>query len=558
VLRAALTWSARAVALAAVPAAAQDPAALPAPLQGEGAAAEVIVMPGAKSPAPASHTGVVGPPAYRSQLPPETPDEQINRDPALPVTTLVEALERAYWTNPALVAERARTRSVDFRLPQARGQYGPQLQYSAEYGFQRDYTERGILPPLTRSGWSSTANAVLSLPLFTFGRNRANENSAQAQIAFQRSSLLVAEQQTLLDVISAYAMVLRDRASADITESYVDLLTSELSDSRSRLQARDTTIVDVRQVETRLELARSELLVAQRAAASSDALFLRLVGSPAGDLAALNPLILPVSNLEEAYAFADGRNPVVASAYARERVSRAQTQLARAQLLPRVDLEGQGAIGTVTPYSSSLRQTELRGAVTLTGTLDSGIRAARVREASAANEADWRLIDDALRENRGEVADAWNTWQGQAAAVGRLELAAQSASRAYEGAQLQQRAGLRTTTEILDLARDLLQVRSNLNAGMAAAFVQQARLLAALGALRLDFLLPDARIYDPEVHYDRVKHAADVPLVTPLLRTLDSVALPKASDRTIRDPSGPLGSGGPTSATPEDTVDAGH
>ena len=182
-------------------------------------------------------------------------------------------------------------------------------------------------------------------------------------------------------------------------------------------------------------------------------------------------MILPVQTLEDAYIFAEGHNPVIAASYARERVSRAQLQAAKSALLPRIELQGEGVVGSLSPYSDKLRETQVIGQVTVSGTLDAGLRQARIGEAAAANDSDWRLIDNALRQNRQELADAWNAWKTQTAAVERLRVSVQAAELAFLGAQEQRKAGLRTTTEILDLARDLLQVRSTLNTTMGSVFI---------------------------------------------------------------------------------------
>jgi outer membrane protein len=503
----------------------------------------VVEVAGAPAPRSGAFDGPAGPPAYEPRLPSGTPGEQVERDAAQPITTLPEALERSYWTNPQLLSERAQTRSVDYRLPQARGQYGPQLQYSFAYGYQQDDIDLTTTNSMVRAGWATTATAVLTQPVFTFGRLRANEDTARAQIAFQRASLRATEQQTLLQSINAYASVLRDRAGVAIAQDNLQLLSRQFVDERTRLEQRESTATDVGQTRSRLELAKAQLLAAQGQAASSDASFLRYIGAPAGNLAPPNPLVLPVRTLEDAYAYADAHNPVIASAYARERVSRSQLELAKANLLPRIDLRGQATRGTVSPYSDDLKTTELRGTVTISGTIDSGIRQSQIGEAAAANDADWRLLDEAIRENREELADAWNSWQSQLAAVSRLQVAVDLAQQTYEGAVLQQRAGLRTVTEILELARDLLQVRSSLNSAMASAYVQQARVLAAMGALEHKYLLPDAQDYDAEAHYDQTKRLGDVPLLTPLIRALDSATTPPRVDRPVRDPEAPVAVG---------------
>lgn len=507
------------------------------------AASPVLIIPGAARPAPGPFDAPAGAPSFRAGLPEETPLEQREVDPAVPITSFLTALERAYWTNPQLIAGRAQARSFDYRIPQARGQYGPQLQYSASHGYQRDRFDRPIGEPEIASGWTTTASAILRQPIFTFGRLRAVEDAARSAAAFGQASLRVTEQESLLNAISAYSAVIRDRVGVSIAADNVELLSRQVADTDARLQAREATITDAQQATSRLELARAQLLAAQAAAGTSDAAFLRFIGGPPGDLAAPNPLQIPARSLEEAYAYADAHNPLLATAYARERLSRAELEGARAELLPRVDLTGSAIYGTVTPYSNDLRQTQFRAGVTISGTLDVGIRRARINEAQAVNDSDWRLIDAALRENRAELASAWNEWQSQTGAIGRLGSAVAAAQQAFEGALLQQRAGLRTTLDVLDLARDLLQVRSNYNATTTAAYVAQARVLSAMGALELKYLLPDRERYDPQVHLRKVDNQADVPLLTPLIRALDSLTTPRRSDRSLRDPAAPVAVG---------------
>ncbi|MEO5597145.1 MAG: TolC family protein [Novosphingobium sp.] len=498
----------------------------------------VVSIPQPAGPAPRS--------VLTPQLPPGTPDAMVQADPAVPITTFVETLQRAYWTNPALLAERARLRGTDYRLPQARAAYGPKLDYQASYGWQRDNFQQPVGGYRAYSGWGYTASAILTLPLMTFGRNAAGETSALAQIDFERANVRFSEAQTLLDAIKAYTAVLSDRAGVDIAADNLALLTRELSDNRARFKAREVTSTDVQQVETRVEQGRAQLLTAQRLAASSEASYLRVVGAPAGRLEPPNPLELPVNTLEDAYAYAEAHSPVIGGAVAREKISRAQKNLARADLLPQVELRGNADYGKTTPFNGNLYQSELRGQVVISGPIfESGLRRARLAEAEALNDADWRLIDDAERSNKAEVADAWNEWLTQRASIDRLQASMVSAQLAYDGALLQERAGLRTTLDVLDLARELLNARSGFNAASANAYVAQARIMSALGALELPNLLPDAPSYDPEVHFAKVRHNGDVPLLTPLLRGIDGIFGGNSmADRPARDPASSVGARG--------------
>ena len=476
-------------------------------------------------------------------LPRGTSAEQVARDPAEPVTDLVKAIERAYWTNPQLLAERSHARSLDYRIPEARGQYGPQLEYSASYGYQRDNYEQPFGNWVPRAGWTSAASAVLRQPLFTFGRLRAAEDEARSTSAFGQASLREAEQQTIFNAINAYAALIRDRIGVRIAADNVDLLASHALDTQTRLEHRESTATDVQQVDSRLELSRAQLLSAQSAAAASEAAFLRYVGASAGELAPPNPLVVPARTLEDAYVYAADHNPVLVAAHARERISRAQVAAAKAEMMPRIDLTGSASYGTSTPYTDGLHISEFRGGVTVSGTLDSGIRTSRIREAEEANDSDWRLLDEALRENREEIAVAWNEWQAQDASIARLWAAVDAARSAFDGGLVQERAGLRTTLDILELARDLLQARSSYNTASAAAYVAQTRLLAALGALDLKALQAGEVTYDAAGHVQKVMWRADFPLVAPLVRALDGLTIGSRPLRPVRDPAAPLAVG---------------
>jgi outer membrane protein len=479
--------------------------------------------------------------ALRPELPEGTPADVVDRATSgAPVTTLTDALRLAYWTAPTLLAQRATVKSYDYRIAQARANYGPKLTYSLAAAWQRDKSDGLRGTPVTQQGWTTTASAILTQPLFTFGRNASQEQNSRAQLDFQRQVLRSNEQQALLDAITAYIGVLRDRASVSIAKDNLAALERQLNDNKARLAVREVTVTDVQQIATRVGLGQAQVYSAQRDAASSEATFLRMVGVPAGDLVPPNPLQLPVRQLEEAYAFAETHSPVVLAAQAREKVSRASMAAAKADLMPRIDFQGSGTYGSLSQYNDNLRNREFRGQFIISGPIfESGLRRARVSEAVAANDADWRLLDASLRESRANLASSWNDWQSQQAAIASYQAAEDSARKAFEGAVLQQRAGLITTLDVLDLARELLVARSNSNTAIANAYIAKARVLAAAGALEQSWLMPDAARYDADRHLRKVKHNGDVPIYTPIARAIENTAaFGSTATRPVRDPTG--------------------
>ena len=159
----------------------------------------------------------------------------------------------------------------------------------------------------------------------------------------------------------------------------------------------------------------------------------------------------------------------------------------------------------------------------VTGPLfDSGLLGARQEQAEAANDADWRLIDKAARDLRAQVASAWSARLASGASVGDLSAAVASAQKAYEGSVAQQKAGFRTTLDVLISARDLLDVRRSYNTTLADAYLTQAQLLLALGSLDLADLLPDERAHDPARHLEKIDSQGELPWTPVLARSTAS------------------------------------
>ena len=462
-----------------------------------------------------------------------------------PVTRLEEALALAYAGNPNLLAQRGILRSTDALYPGARSAYGPQVSLEGRHQFAWDRTQLQTGNFAAINGFASTAALVFSQPLFSFGRRYASEQSAIAQIDLGRNQLRLTEAQTMITVIRDYVFLARDRAVAEIAAENLFLLDRQLSASAARFRVREVTSTDLQQVETRVAVGRAQVLDAQGNVGVSQSRFLQSIGALPGNLAPPPPLDPQVATLDEAYAVAEAESPLIRAARAREKASRAELAAARAEQFPNVSLQSSGAYGTVTPYSNSRRTTELRSAIVVgIPLIDGGNRRARIEGAEQSNDADWRLLDAALRDTRQAVAEAWNNWHAAEHSVQHFLAATQAARKAYDGAVIQEKAGARTTLDVLDLARDLLNVRTSYAGAMANEYLARASLLAAMGRLEAPLLLPDLKRYDPEDNFDNQRWRGDVPVFTPILSGIDSIPVRDLeTDRPYRDEAAGLRSG---------------
>lgn len=489
----------------------------------------------------------------RTQLPPSPAP----LDEAAPVATLADAIALAHERNPELLSERALTRSVDERLVQARAGYGPTLTASGEYAYTHSRYDMPSGPAQSLDGWTTTAALVFSQPLYSSGRITAGVRAAEADIDLARQSLRQAEMTTLLNVFTAYVHVQRDRNLRDIAQQNLASLQKQFSDNKSRFRVREVTQTDLDQVVTRLEIGKAGYLSAEAQLSTSNGYFLQNIGAlPAENLTPPpSPLRLPES-LAEAQKIAEGSNPVLLGAFARERMSRALVRQAQADLGPQVSLQGSLVRDPQTDFTDRLHTTTLRSGVVVTMPLwSSGANYSRIREAREQRQSDRWLIDKALRDVRASVQQAWNSYIAARNSLTSLAQATGAATRAYDGAVIQEKAGARTTLDVLDLLRDLLNVRSQYETTRAEVEVAKASLLAATGQLDPDVFAAQARPYDPATHLRHVSTKGDSLFVAPVVKHLDSPFVP-ATNRgaPYRDPALGLQADGlaPDAATPDD------
>ncbi len=456
--------------------------------------------------------------------------------------SLRDALVLAYDGNPSLEAERSRLRALNERYVQARAAYGPSLTLQGNYGYAHDRIGRAptLFDPSKNfrdQGWAGQGSAIVTQPLFTNGRLKSTENLAYAGVMQGREEMRLAEIQTMQNTIGVFLGVLLDQSLLDIALDNLEVLDRQRREGRIRFGVREITATDFEQIVSQAEAARARVDVARSSLATSRSQFLQVVGILPENLASLPPLPDLPATIEQAYGEAERNNPQLLAARARERASRAQIGRVRGENGLQVSLQGEGSYGSVTPYNNDPTETLARARVVVQMPIfTSGLNQAREREARHTNEADWRLADQALRDVRQQVAQSWEALIASRHAIGAYRESAAAAQRALEGAEIQQKAGDRSTKEVLDLAREMLLARSQLASAQASEYVNAVRLLATTGRLDMEALVPDAPRRDVEREFRKARHDGDVPPVTQIVRIVDGVVAPSTrKDRPSRD-----------------------
>lgn len=443
--------------------------------------------------------------------------------------TLEEAALRAYENNPSLEVQRAVSRATDEQVTQARASYGPQLDLTARHTFTYTRTNiEGLPNAIEQDGFGTSAEVMLTQPLFTSGRLAAALNLAEASALASRENTREASQQLLLDVIAAYVSVRRDLELYDVARETYNLLLQQRNITASRLALRDATAPDLDQTANRLELAAGRLFQAQSALEVSAASYRSLVGAYPDALAPPPPLP-PLPTLENLYASAEIANPRILAQRYIEQASLAQLAGARAAMGPQVTAEAAAGRINSSPYDNTDYTEQVAGSLRLNIPLYAGGRLqSRRREAEQRNIAAQFSVEDTRRGVRQQLAADWNQMQASQLALPRFQAAVAAAQRAVDGVQRQQTAGIRTLRDVLDVTNDLFVARSNAVQTEADLYFRHASVLLAAGVLTID-LFADRAEYDPDSYDPALAGLAGLPLL-PIVEPLDNILLNEWAD----------------------------
>jgi outer membrane protein len=433
--------------------------------------------------------------------------------------TLADAIALAYETNPTLQAQRATQRALDETWVQARTGWRPTLQLQVSTAWIENAVPARIAPPrslfdptkITRShNPFSSLNFTLNQPLWTGGRTDSAVSAAQADVLQGRENLRRVESQVLQAVIQAYEDVRRDEQALEIRQEDLVVLQKQLEESRARFDVGEITRTDVAQSEARLASSQALLQSAQAQLAISRAEYAAIVGKNPGTLAAEPSLayLLP-GNVDDAFMVAEKFNPQLRAQMFAEQASRARVAGARAERMPRLDLQGQllqqGNTGPTHLVGDLFSREETIGAVVTLPLFTGGLTTSRIRQAIERNNADKISIETQRRSVLQQITQFWNTLIASRANITSNTEAVRAAEIAAEGTRQELSVGLRTTIDVLNQDIELRNAQLSLVTSRHDEYVAAANVLLAMGRLEAKDLIPTQPQYDPARNFRRLR-----------------------------------------------------
>ena len=421
---------------------------------------------------------------------------------------LREAFAKAYLTNPALQAERARLRSVDEGVNQAVALSRPTVTFRATAG-------AGMFASNTRNSGGTreefrtpaSANVEVSQPLYRGGTNPASVGRAENEVLAARAALLNVEQQIFLQAGAAYMNVVRDQAVVDLNRNNETVLERQLQATRDRFEVGEVTRTDVSQAEARLSAAQADRRQAEGNLASSRADYEAVVGEPPGFLQTPGFFEgLPASR-DEAISLGAANNPRVVQAIFVHHAAAKNVDAVFGEMLPRADLVGRAGYNYETS-SDDARAANAEALVQVTVPLyQSGSVRSRVRQAKQIASQRLIEIEQAKRDAIEEATVSWEQLVATSARKRALEAEVRAQEIALEGVKQEALVGTRTVLDQLDAEQELLDARVGLVEARRDEVIASLNLAAAVGILAAQPLNLDAPYYDVRSHYERVRGA---------------------------------------------------
>jgi outer membrane protein len=466
--------------------------------------------------------------------------------------TLEEALADAYLINPVLNAERARLRATDEQVAVAKSGLRPFISGSADTSFLNTNTSvnqaqgqsSSPFNVITTTGTCANpaggvtcapANSVaavpvddifstrqagtddgvtnprgysvqLTQPLFEGFQNLNAIRQAKATVQAAREALRAVEQTVLLDAATAYVNVVRDQAIVRLRENDVTVLTEQLKATKDRFDVGEVTRTDVAQAEARRSEALATLAAAQANLKTSRAAYEQIIGHPPGNLVTPGSIrhLLP-GTINDAMTLGDGENPIILAAVYDEEASLYAVQQIMGEMLPVVTLEAQYQkrfdLGS---NVDSQEETRVTGRVNVPFYQGGGV-SARVRQAKETNNQLKKQVEDARLRVHADVIANWGILQSSGPAIESAQAAVEANKIALTGVREEEKVGQRTTLDVLDATRELLNSQIGLVTALRDRIVAEYSVYAAIGRMDAQTLGLPVPYYDPIEHYDIVK-----------------------------------------------------
>ena len=407
--------------------------------------------------------------------------------------TFMDALKRAYDTNPELNAEREIINISEQELKISKGSYLPTITLSGSKSDEdtEKLTNRDGSNATITDVNPSTKSIVITQTLIDFGRG-AEFKKSKIGIKLAKAKLLKKEQEILYKSVETYTGLISANEKLKINRSNVNLLDRQVETDRIRLERGNISLSDVAQSESSLAGAQAKLIQAENDFLTSKLNYENVIGKLNDpellDKSSIIELSLP-NELNSAIEISKKNNPDLIIAQLEYEQSKKDTTSARSDLAPSATLsfDRSKTDDLSTTYDEKEKDT-LKATVTWPF-FSGGKNIASLRKNQSLELQKNLLLDNMTLKNQTDVASAWSNYQSNKSLLNSVRAQVNAAEIANEGIVAEYNSGSdRTTLEVIQSNSLLLNAQISLADSERNYILSQFNLLKSVGLLNSDHL----------------------------------------------------------------------
>jgi outer membrane protein len=421
---------------------------------------------------------------------------------------LLNVYRLAQANDPTFEAARYSLEALQQKMPQALAGLLPVVATNGNDGRTRANTTFSSTPPLHRdvSAWNWTLQMTQPLiriqNIYAYSESESLVEQATAQFA-------QAEQDLVLRVARAYFDVVVAEDGIAVAKAQVTAMGEQLAIATRGYQAGTSAITDVHEAKSRVDLARSQRVVAENELESKRSELEKVIGQWPQQLAVLRPAVVaprPVPDDPHAWINqAKENNPLVRAQQAALAAAESNVSKNRAEHLPTVDLTASyganyssGTLTVPTDYSTQARSKAVGVQVTVP-LFSGGGTNAKVAE-SISNRSKTRAdLEAARRQAASDARQAYAGIGNGLAQIEALDSAVLSGQSAVKGNQVGYTLGVRINIDVLNAEQQLYASQRDLTKARYETLFQGLKLKAAAGVLSEEDLSAINTLLGPRV-----------------------------------------------------------
>ena len=405
---------------------------------------------------------------------------------------LMDIYRQAKARDPVYIGAVNALRAARERVPQARAGLLPALSLVGVTSRQTGQASFSEAPYVDRDVRNRNWNLQLTQPLWRSASWAALDQAEQQELLAE-AQFRQAEQDLILRTTQAYLDVLVAQEAQRVARLQVGAVIQQLELARRNFEVGTGIVTDVHEAQARLDLSRSQAVVAGSELKNKRAELARILGEPQPKLAGLRAdSALPAIEPDDERPWMDSaRDQAIPVRMAQAALEVADREIAksRAAHSPTLDLTaGYGtnySSGSMTsPADISVRSRSRQVGLNLNIPLFAGGGVqARVREALALKDKAADELEAARRQAVAQASQAFTGVASGAAQVQALASAIASSKSSVDSNKIGFRVGSRINIDVLNAEQQLYTAERDWHKARAETLMQGLRLKAANATL---------------------------------------------------------------------------